>query len=37
MMGKQAAPEESFYNFRLEHHVPAEHPLRNVARLSATR
>ncbi len=28
MMGKQDAPEERFYRFRLEDHVPADHPLR---------
>jgi transposase len=28
MMGKQDAPEELFYRFRLEDHVPADHPLR---------
>ena len=28
MMGKQDAPEELFYKFRLEDHVPADHPLR---------
>src|ERR1039457_1605557 len=28
MMGKQNAPEELFYRFRLEDHVPADHPLR---------
>lgn len=30
MMGKQDAPEELFYRFRLEDHVPADHPLRAV-------
>jgi transposase len=28
MMGKQDAPEELFYRFRLEDHVPGDHPLR---------
>jgi len=28
MMGKQSAPEELFYRFRLEDHVPSDHPLR---------
>src|SRR3984885_9459954 len=28
MMGKQDAPEELFYRFRREDHVPADHPLR---------
>lgn len=28
MMGKQKAPEELFYRFRLEDHVPANHTLR---------
>jgi transposase len=28
MMGKQDAPEELFYRFRLEDHVPADHALR---------
>jgi transposase len=28
MMGKQSAPEEFFYRFRLEDHVPPDHPLR---------
>jgi transposase len=28
MMGRQNAPEELFYKFRLEDHVPADHPLR---------
>jgi transposase len=28
MMGKQSAPEELFYKFRLEDHVPPDHPLR---------
>jgi hypothetical protein len=27
MMGKQSAPEELFYRFRLEDHVPLDHPL----------
>ena len=27
-MGKQSSPEESFYRFRLDDHVPADHPLR---------
>lgn len=28
MMGKQDAPEELFYRFRLEDYVPLDHPLR---------
>lgn len=28
MMGKQNAPDELFYKFRLEDHVPTDHPLR---------
>jgi transposase len=28
MMGEQDAPEELFYRFRLEDHVPTDHPLR---------
>ena len=28
MMGKQSAPEELFYRFRLEDHVPSDHTLR---------
>jgi len=30
MMGKQNAPEELFYKFRLEDHVPPDHPLRTL-------
>jgi transposase len=30
MMGKQDAPEELFYRFRLEDHVPADHLLRTL-------
>lgn len=30
MMGKQNAPEELFYRFRLEDHVPADHALRQI-------
>lgn len=30
MMGHQQAPEELFYKFRLEDHVPADHPLRKL-------
>jgi hypothetical protein len=28
MMGKQSAPEELFYRFRLADHVPSDHSLR---------
>jgi len=30
MMGRQSAPEELFYKFRLEDHVPADHLLRQL-------
>jgi transposase len=30
MMGKQEVPEQLFYDFRLEDHVPAEHMLRQL-------
>src|ERR1700687_5330959 len=30
MMGRQKAPEKLFYQFRLEDHVPANHPLRQL-------
>jgi transposase len=30
MMGRQNAPEKLFYQFRLEDHVPADHPLRQL-------
>jgi hypothetical protein len=30
MMGKQEAPEQLFYDFRLEDHVPAGHMLRQL-------
>ena len=30
MMGRQVAQEELFYDFRLETHVPADHPLRRI-------
>jgi transposase len=30
MMGRQKAPEKLFYQFRLEDHVPADHPLRQL-------
>ena len=30
MMGRQSAPEELFYQFRLEDHVPGDHPLRQL-------
>ena len=30
MMGRQEAPEQLFYDFRLEDHVPADHPLRQL-------
>ena len=33
MMGRQAAGESLFYEFRLEDHVPADHPLRKIDRL----
>lgn len=29
-MGHQQAPEELFYQFRLEGHVPVDHPLRKL-------
>ena len=30
MMGKQVEPEQLFYDFRLEDHVPASHLLRQI-------
>ncbi len=30
MMGKRVMTEPLFYTFRLEDHVPADHPLRSV-------
>jgi transposase len=30
MMGRQKAPEKLFYQFRLEDHVPSDHPLRQL-------
>jgi transposase len=30
MMGRQSAQEELFYRFRLEDHVPGDHPLRQI-------
>jgi transposase len=30
MMGRQSAPERLFYDFCLEDHVPADHPLRRI-------
>ena len=30
MMGRQAAPEQLFYDFRLDDHVPADHLLRQI-------
>lgn len=33
MMGRQAAPDELFYRFCLEDHVPADHLLRKIDRL----
>ena len=30
MMGKQAAPEQLFHDFRLDDHVPADHLLRQI-------
>lgn len=30
MMGRQAAPEQLFYDFRLDDHVPANHLLRQI-------
>jgi transposase len=30
MMGRQNAPEQLFYQFRLEEHVPSDHPLRQL-------
>ncbi len=32
MMGRQAAPERLFYDFRLDDHVPADHLLRQIDR-----
>jgi len=29
-MGRQHAPEKLFYKFRLEDHVPSDHPLRQL-------
>ena len=31
MMGRQAEPEQLFYDFRLDDHVPANHLLRKIA------
>ena len=36
MIGKRVMAEELFYTFRLEDHVPADHPLRSVDRLLDT-
>jgi transposase len=30
MMGRQNAPEKLFYQFRLEDHIPSDHPLREL-------
>ena len=30
MMGRQSAPEQLFYDFRLEDHVPRDHLLRQI-------
>lgn len=30
MMGRQNAQEKLFYQFRLEDHVPSDHPLRQL-------
>ena len=30
MMGRQAEPEQLFYDFRLDDHVPADHLLRKI-------
>lgn len=30
MMGRQAAPEQLFYDFRLDDHVPGNHLLRQI-------
>ncbi len=30
MMGEQARPEQLFYDFRLDDHVPADHLLRQI-------
>jgi transposase len=30
MMGRRAAPEQLIYDFRLDHHVPAHHVLRQI-------
>ncbi len=32
MMGRQAAPERLFYDFRLDDHIPADHLLRRIDR-----
>jgi transposase len=32
MMGRQASPEQLFYDFRLDDHVPADHLLRQIDR-----
>lgn len=32
MMGEQTAPEQLFYDFCLEDHVPADHMLRQIDR-----
>jgi hypothetical protein len=32
MMGRQNAPEKLFYQFRLEDHIPSDHPLRQLMR-----
>ena len=32
MMGRQAAPEQLFYRFSVEDHVPADHLLRKIDR-----
>jgi transposase len=33
MIGRLAAQEQLFYRFRIEDHVPADHPLRRIDRL----
>jgi len=30
MMGRQKAQEKLFYQFRLEDHIPSDHPLRQL-------
>ena len=30
MMGRQVAPEQLFYRFRTEDHIPADHLLRKI-------